>query len=184
MSALPGGSLPEGIIVTPLQRNADDRGSLVEVFRKSWQTGIEPVQWNFVESGPNVLRGFHVHIWHTDYLVLVRGRMRLGLKDLRAGSPTAGLTTTVELDPAASPVALTIPVGVAHGFAFREAASLFYSVSHYWDTEDELACRYDDPDVGIDWGLAGPLLSPRDQSAGTLAEMTAEYARKAATPAP
>jgi dTDP-4-dehydrorhamnose 3,5-epimerase len=177
---MPDPTLPEGMIVTPLKRHEDNRGSLIEVFRQSWGTGIAPVQWNVVESSSNVLRGFHVHVWHTDYLVLINGRMRLGLKDLRAGSPTAGLTTAIDLDPAARPLALTIPTGVAHGFAFPEAALLFYSVSRYWDCEDELACRFDDPDVGIDWQVSQPALSPRDEVAGTLQDMVEEYARKSA----
>ena len=37
--------------------HADARGSLTELFRDEWGTGIQPVQWNASHSAPNVLRG-------------------------------------------------------------------------------------------------------------------------------
>src|SRR3972149_1059 len=49
-------SLPAGVRLLPLQMNRDDRGVFTEVFRRSWDTGIEPVQWNFVRSQAGGLR--------------------------------------------------------------------------------------------------------------------------------
>lgn len=59
--------LPSQCVLRNLTTHSDHRGALTEIFRKEWQTGIEPVQWNFVHSQPNVLRGVHVHVLHTDY---------------------------------------------------------------------------------------------------------------------
>jgi dTDP-4-dehydrorhamnose 3,5-epimerase len=99
------------------------------------------------------------------------GRATIGLHDLRPGSPTEGLGTTVELD-ADLPRVLVIPVGVAHGFYFHAARSVhIYAVSHEFDPADELGCRWDDPELDIAWSCSEPLISPRDDALGSLSEL-------------
>jgi dTDP-4-dehydrorhamnose 3,5-epimerase len=143
-----------------------------ELFRDSWQLEVAPVQWNLVQSDANVLRGVHVHHRHEDYLTLAAGRATIGLHDLRADSSTAGLGTALELD-ADFPSALVIPPGVAHGFYFPEPALHVYAVSHDWDQSDELGCRWDDPELGIAWPCAAPLISLRDAALGPVSELRA-----------
>src|SRR5262249_4911308 len=108
-----------GVAIVPLTPHADGRGTFTELYRGSWETGVPPVQWNAVHSSANVLRGVHVHRRHADYLTVVSGRATVGLHDLRPGSPTNGEGRIVEL-AAATPSALVIPQGVAHGFYFHE----------------------------------------------------------------
>jgi dTDP-4-dehydrorhamnose 3,5-epimerase len=122
---------------------------------------VHPVQWNAVTSETGVLRGVHVHPRHDDYLVIVKGRGTVGLRDLRRGSPTEGLATTVEMH-GAHPSALIIPHGVAHGFYFHEPSLHIYAVSHYWDPADELGCRWDDPALEIPWPVTEARVSERD----------------------
>src|SRR3972149_836293 len=86
----PRTSLPAGVRLLPLEMNRDDRGVFTEVFRRSWDIGVEPVQWNFVTSQAGVLRGVHVHVRHVDYLIVLEGRASIGLRDLRRGSPPEG----------------------------------------------------------------------------------------------
>ena len=90
-------NLPQGVSLRSLQTHHDERGSLTELFRASWDIGIDAVQWNYCESEANVLRGVHMHVKHADYLILLRGRASIGLRDLRPGSPTEGLTALVTL---------------------------------------------------------------------------------------
>ena len=150
-----------------LEPHADQRGVFTELFRDSWGLSIEPVQWNVVRSETNVLRGVHSHWRHADYLTVVSGRAAIGLHDLRSGSPTEGVGTVVELD-GGEPSALSIPPGVAHGFYFREPSLHVYAVSHEWDPSDELGCRWDDPELEIDWPCSAPLISERDHALGRL----------------
>jgi dTDP-4-dehydrorhamnose 3,5-epimerase len=159
-----------------LRPHGDERGVFTELFRTSWQVGVEPVQWNVVRSNGNVLRGVHAHHRHWDYVTLVAGRAVVGLHDLRATSPTRGLSGLVELS-ADDPAGLVIPPGVAHGFYFRESSTHVYAVSDEWDPADELGCRYDDPALGLDWPCTRPLLSPRDADLGTLEELEVEVNR-------
>jgi dTDP-4-dehydrorhamnose 3,5-epimerase len=162
--------LPSGTSVQPLATHADERGAFTELFREEWGTGVSPVQWNAVASAAGVLRGVHVHVRHGDYLTVVSGRAHVGLRDLRAGSPTAGLATLLELRADAM-AAIVIPPGVAHGFLFPEPSLHVYAVTHYWDEEDELGCHWADPELAIHWPQAPALVSDRDARAGSLAAL-------------
>jgi len=135
--------------------------------------GVHPIQWNAADSQPNVLRGVHVHHRHDDFLVVLQGRASIGLMDLRDESPTRDLGAVVELD-GEHPAALKIPTGVAHGFYFHTAAIHLYGVTEYWDPRDELACRWDDPELTIPWTPHAPTVSERDARAPSLATLRAE----------
>jgi dTDP-4-dehydrorhamnose 3,5-epimerase len=164
----------DGVVVTSLDPKYDHRGVFTEVFRAEWPTGLAPVQWNFVASDANVLRGFHVHVTHADYLVCVHGELVLGLKDIRPDSPTHNRTELLTLRPEAAAGVMT-PPGVAHGFYFPKPSMHLYCVSHYWNMADELGCRWDDPDIGLAWPTASPTLSKRDTEAGSFGEMVSRF---------
>ncbi|MCC7494709.1 MAG: dTDP-4-dehydrorhamnose 3,5-epimerase family protein [Fimbriimonadaceae bacterium] len=155
-----------------LDSHPDSRGDFTEVWRDEWALCRQPVQWNLARNRAGVLRGVHLHHRHHDYLVLTAGSAVFGLADLRAGSPTEGvricLTITSE-----TLQGLVIPPGVAHGFWFAEPATHLYAVSHYWAHDDELGVRWNDPDLALPWPAAvgAPLLSPRDQTLGPLADL-------------
>jgi dTDP-4-dehydrorhamnose 3,5-epimerase len=141
--------------------------------------GVVPIQWNFVRTHANTLRGVHVHPRHADYLCVLEGEMLLGLHDMRPASPTYRASCFVTLK-GAEPSAIEIAPGVAHGFYFADAAEFTYAVDSYWDPADELGCRWNDPALGLAWPTRQPLLSPRDVAAGGYAALTAELAKAAA----
>jgi dTDP-4-dehydrorhamnose 3,5-epimerase len=165
--------LPEGVVLTDLTMHPDERGVFTEVFRKQWDSGVDPVQWNVVSSNKGVLRGVHVHPRHDDYLVILSGRATVGLHDLRRSSDTHGLAATAELS-GDELRAISIPHGVAHGFLFHEPSMHLYAVSHYWDTADEVACHWDDEGLRIDWPFEPSLVSERDAAAPSLADLLNE----------
>jgi len=162
--------LPAGVRIRELDPHADSRGVFTELFRSSWELDVRPVQWNAVRSDANVLRGVHVHLRHSDYLTVPCGKAFVGLHDMRHASTTAGLSTLVELGDD-SPCGVTIPPGVAHGFYFTEPSLHVYAVSHEWDPDDELGCRWDDPELGIPWPCTSPHVSARDASLGRFDEL-------------
>jgi dTDP-4-dehydrorhamnose 3,5-epimerase len=165
----------QGLIVTPLTPHADERGVFTEVFRGVWPTSVTPIQWNVVTSQSNVLRGVHVHAAHSDYLTCIAGELFVGVRDIRPDSPTFDQTAVFILRED-EPSALTIPPGVAHGFASVKPTRHLYSMSHYWNPNDDLACRWDDAELGIEWPVERPLLSARDDAAGSFADMVAAFA--------
>jgi dTDP-4-dehydrorhamnose 3,5-epimerase len=164
----------DGVTVTNFELRSDDRGALSEIYRESWPTGIKPVQWNMVSSNADVMRGVHIHIRHVDYLMCIGGEMTLGLCDVRPESPTSGKSEILTLREDEL-CAVTIPTGVAHGFYFAAPARILYGVSHYWHTDDELGCRWNDPKLALEWPTTAPKLSPRDQMAGSYDGMVEAY---------
>jgi dTDP-4-dehydrorhamnose 3,5-epimerase len=165
-------SVLEGVVLRPLDLLPDNRGSFVETYRQEWFPESPPLkQYQFLTSGPGVLRGFHVHAMHHDYLCASSGAFLLGLRDMRPWSSTAGQAVSLVLD-ASEPAVIHIPPGVGHGFFFNQPCNCLLGVSHYYDPEDELACRWDDPELGVDWREAvDPKLSERDRTAGSYVEM-------------
>jgi dTDP-4-dehydrorhamnose 3,5-epimerase len=157
----------DGVAMLSLKSFGDDRGRFLEVFRREWIPGafIGPLQVNCSTSSRGVLRGLHYHRHQTDIWVPVGGRLRAGLADARRESPTFGHGMTLDLD-AQDPAALSallIPPGVAHGFAALTDITLIYVVDRYYDVVDELGIAWDDPVLGLDWGLSEPVLSGRDR---------------------
>ncbi len=162
--------LPAGVRIQSLNPHRDDRGVLTEIFREEWAVGCDPVQWNVVHSAARVLRGVHVHVDHDDYLVVISGVLVLGLHDIRPESRSAGCSRLVTLETA-TPRAVTIPPGVCHGFYFPVPSTLVYAVSAYWNPRDELGCRFDRGELGLEWPDSTPLLSERDDRAGGYQQM-------------
>lgn len=87
----------------------------------------------------------------------------------------------VELNEAA-PMVLSIPPGVAHGFYFPVAAFNLNASSRYYDPTDHMRCRWDCPELGLDWPCRAPQLSPADMAAGSYPELAAQLAEALAIP--
>ena len=103
---------------------------------------------------------------------LAQGRALDVVVDLRHRSPTFGQHATVLLTAELGNV-LYVPEGFAHGFAAEEDNTLFlYKCSDYYNPAAEGGLRWNDPALGIDWGLKSKaLVSPKDAILPTLAEL-------------
>lgn len=168
MSILEPSPAIAGVVVAHPDVHGDDRGRFVETYRSAWFPGTRPmVQGNHAERRAGTLVGLHYHLRQTDYWYVVRGHARAVFHDLRAGSPTEGATTSIDLGEITGEghnhLGLLIPPGVAHGIAALTDVSLTYLVDAVYDPADELGLAWDDPEVGADWGIDRPILSGRDQ---------------------
>jgi dTDP-4-dehydrorhamnose 3,5-epimerase len=161
-----------GVYIAQLRAFADERGRFIETFRKEWfpQRRWDIVQSNRADSTAGVLRGLHYHHHQVDYWYVVSGHIRAGLVDLRPYSPTYRQTQLVDMD-AANNLGLFIPVGVAHGYLTLQATTLTYVVDNYYDGADEHGLAWNDPDVGLAWGITEPLISPRDAANARLRDV-------------
>jgi dTDP-4-dehydrorhamnose 3,5-epimerase len=161
-----------GVQLFALEPHADERGSLTEVYRRAWvDGGREIVQANLTVSRPGVLRGLHWHRRQGDYWCVLAGVAHVALVDLREGSPTRLATFERRIDAAEARVGLAIPPGVAHGFHAETEVLLQYLVDAPYSGEDEFGLAWDDPELGLTWPTADPVLSERDQSNPALAEV-------------
>ena len=165
-------TLPPGVAMRRLEPHHDRRGWLVEAFRASWAPRIEVEQVNLTWSRAGTLRGSHVHGKHSDCFVIASGRTTVGIKDVRKRSPTYGMTALVELSGEA-PSVMTVPPGVLHGLYFPVDSILLTVESQVYDPEEEIRCRWNDPELGIPWPFTSPLLSDGDQSAPPYRDMMA-----------
>jgi dTDP-4-dehydrorhamnose 3,5-epimerase len=162
----------EGVAIVDLVAHADDRGAMTELYRREWFPDVpDMLQANHSTSRAGVLRGLHFHRRQTDYWLLLEGSAFIGLVDLRSGSATEGDSAELRLDAAAGLRGLLIPPGVAHGFYAETPIRLEYLVDLAFDGSDEHGLAWDDPEAGIAWPSADPLLSERDRSNPSLAEV-------------
>ena len=162
-----------GVVVVEPDVHGDERGRFVESYRRSWlPAGREMVQANRSDKAAGSLVGLHYHLHQADYWYVTRGRARVVLHDLRQGSPTDGVTLTMDMGDG-NEVGLFIPPGVAHGFAAVTDLTITYLVDQYYNPDDELGVAWDDPDLALDWGVGDPVVSKRDQTNPRRSELPA-----------
>ncbi len=160
----------DGVKIVDLEVRSDVRGSFVEFYRGSWLPGDRPaVQGNVSRSIAGTLRAMHFHRGQWDYWLALSGEAFVALVDLRTGSPTERVTSTLRLSEG-TPRGLFIPPGVAHGFLAETDLVLGYLVDRYFDGTDEWGIAWNDPALGVDWPATDPILSDRDRSNPSLAE--------------
>lgn len=164
----------QGVNSVPLAPNIDGRGSLTEIFRRSWDVSADPVQWNLLVSNAGVLRGMKVHVVHTDVVILLSGKTVMGLRDFRAQSTSFRKAEMIEMKPGTT--AYIIPAGVGHAFYSSEVSVMLIGVSAYWDLDDELGCRWDDPKLGLSWPDRSPEVSDNDRAAPTVEALERQLA--------
>jgi dTDP-4-dehydrorhamnose 3,5-epimerase len=83
--------------------------------------------------------------------------------DLRASSLTFDKSFSIELTDK-NKTLLWVPVGFAHGFAtMSDYCEVQYKQTNFYNPESEGGIAWNDPDAGIAWPYADPILSNRDQ---------------------
>jgi dTDP-4-dehydrorhamnose 3,5-epimerase len=174
----------DGLVAIEAVAHEDPRGFFAETYRHAWheKLGIDErtvfVQDNHSRSSRGVVRGLHFQVGAgvAKLVRCARGRILDVAVDLRRGSPTYGQWEGWELDEQ-NMRQLFVPVGFAHGFcALSDLADVIYKQTGYYDGDVERAIAWNDPDVAIDWSLAGEDLtvSERDARAPRLSEIAAE----------
>lgn len=181
-------ALPGVVILTP-RRFGDARGFFCESWNKARMAGAG-LDYDFVQDNHSMstatgtLRGLHFQAPPSAQAKLVRcgrGRLYDVAVDIRAGSPTFGQWIGVELS-FDNGRQLLIPRGFLHGFVTREPMTeIVYKCDGYYDAGADGAVRWNDPAIGIDWGLTGdPVLNDRDAKAPFLAELGTVFTHEGA----
>jgi len=168
--------LPEVLIIEP-QLFGDQRGFFVETYHLAryagYGIGRPLVQDNLSRSTYGVLRGLHLQnpMIQGKLVSALRGRVLDVAVDVRLGSPRFGRHVAVELSED-NRRQVWVPRGFAHGFVvLSETADFFYKCDNLYSPRDEIAVRWNDPAIGISWGVDGPSLSAKDAAAPLLSEV-------------
>ncbi|SDT55917.1 dTDP-4-dehydrorhamnose 3,5-epimerase [Actinoplanes derwentensis] len=163
--------------ITPVQ-HGDDRGRFLEWYRfdrlaEAVGHQLDLAQANLSTSARGVVRGIHfadVPPGQAKYVTCVAGAIIDVIVDLRTGSPTFGSWEAVRLDDE-DRRAVYLAEGLGHGFcALSEGATVAYLCSSTYRPGHEHGIHPLDPELGIAWPVAEPVLSAKDAAAPSLAE--------------
>ncbi len=160
----------QGLLVITPRIFTDDRGHFLEswnqrAFNEAIGREVEFVQDNESLSHRHVLRGLHFQVAphaQCKLVHVVKGHVLDVVVDIRPDSATYGRHFKIELDGTSKRM-LWIPEGFAHGFLALEEDTVFtYKCSRPYDKPSERTILWNDPDLGIDWGVDRPLVSAKD----------------------
>ena len=161
----------EGVVIIIPDVFGDHRG----FFMESWsEHKIEEagLHYDFVQDNHSMssvkgtLRGIHFQKGDKAQAKLVRcvkGAVLDVAVDLRHESQTYKQWVAVELS-AENKKQLMIPRGFGHGFVtLTDEVEFLYKADNYYDPEADGGIRWNDPEIGVDWGVENPILSAKDE---------------------
>ncbi len=171
------------VLLVEAQIFGDERGFFMEIYKRSDLAahGIPDafVQCNRSHSVRGVLRGLHYQKHpraQGKLVVALQGEVFDVAVDIRRGSPTYGRWVG-EVLSAQNGCMLYVPVGFAHGFCvLSDKADVLYMVTDEYAPECDRGILWNDPDIGIDWPIAAPILSPKDAQLPALRDADHNFA--------
>jgi dTDP-4-dehydrorhamnose 3,5-epimerase len=174
----------EGLLILEPRIFPDDRGYFYESYNqiKYKDLGITAdfVQDNQSFSQKGALRGLHgqANPFAQGKLVRVlQGSVLDVAVDIRKNSPTYGQHVTIELT-GTNHLQFWVPPGFLHGFVTLEDNTIFtYKVTNFYDKASEIGVIWNDPSLGIGWGIdiADAVVSPKDQILPAFADFDSPF---------
>lgn len=169
----------EGVVIITPDVFGDPRGFFMESWsqRKMAEAGLF---YNFVQDNHSLstikgtLRGIHFQKGDKAQAKLVRcvsGAVLDVAVDLRHDSPTYKQWEAVVLSEE-NKKQLLIPRGFGHGFVtLTDEVEFLYKADNYYAPEADGGIRWNDPEIGVDWGIDNPILSEKDKKNPFLKEL-------------
>ena len=174
--------LPGVCIVEPMV-HGDQRGYFMETYNRQAFADIG-ITAEFVQDNQSytasrgVLRGIHFQnapMAQAKLVRVTRGAVLDVAVDLRKGSPTYRQWVTVELS-AENKRMFFIPRGFGHGFVtLTDDVDFCYKADNLYDHPSDRSIRFDDPAIGVDWGVTDPILSDKNKNAPLLADSDCNF---------
>ncbi|MBR2140367.1 MAG: dTDP-4-dehydrorhamnose 3,5-epimerase [Phascolarctobacterium sp.] len=173
----------EGVVVLEPKVFADGRGFFMESWNKQVLDELG-LNYNFVQENhaksicKGTLRGIHFQKGDKAQAKLVRcvkGAVLDVAVDLRYNSPTYKQWVAVELSED-NKKQLLVPRGFGHGvLTLTDNAEFTYKVDNYYAPEADCGIRWDDSEIGVEWGIENPILSAKDESNPLLNEIDISF---------
>lgn len=172
-----------GLVVIEPDVHGDHRGWFMETYSKPKfeELGItcEFVQDNQSFSAQKgTLRGLHFQknpMAQAKLLRCTAGKILDVAVDLRKNSPTYKKWYAVELS-AENKRMFFMPKGMGHGFVtLSDNVEVQYKVDVVYSPECDRSIRFDDPEIGVEWGIENPILSQKDLQAPMLKDSDVDF---------
>lgn len=170
--------IPDVKLLVP-KKFGDERGFFSETFNRKTVADLLHEELDFVQDNhafstqAGVVRGLHYQIPPMAQGKLVRvpkGAILDIAVDIRQSSPTFGKHVRAVVS-AENWRQIWVPPGFAHGYVTLEPnTEVIYKVTNYYSPTHERGIRWDDPALGIDWGIdtTAAVLSSRDTGHPTI----------------
>jgi len=160
----------------------DDRGFFMESYNYSRYSEIgiteKFVQDNISSSVQNTIRGLHYQVGvfaQGKLCQVIEGNVLDVAVDIRFGSPTFGKYYSIILS-GEKKNQIWIPPGFAHGFAVLSNSAIFsYKCTSVFNKENERSIIWNDPNVGVKWGIEKPIISDKDKQGKLLPEIEKSF---------
>ena len=162
----------EGVVIIEPDVFGDNRGFFMESWnkKKMAEAGLD---YDFVQDNHSkstvkgTLRGIHFQKGDKAQAKLVRcvkGAVLDVAVDLRRNSPTFKQWVGVELSEE-NKKQLLIPRGFGHGFVtLTDDVEFLYKADNYYAPAADAGIRWNDPEIGVEWGIENPILSDKDKN--------------------
>jgi len=163
----------------------DNRGFFMETYRSDdfEKLGIYEnfLQDNHSGSVRKTLRGLHFQLNKPQgkLIRVTSGEAIFVEVDLRYNSKHFGKFAKFSLSSGNRNI-LWVPAGFANGFlAISEWCEVQYKCTAIYNPSGESAIRWNSPEINIDWNCTNPIISEKDQNAGSLSDwLSKEEAKK------
>lgn len=174
--------LPGVMLITP-GRHGDHRGFFSESWnaRRMSDAGLDVgfVQDNeSLSAEPGTLRGLHYQappFAQTKLVRVVAGAILDVAVDARRGSPTYGKWIGAELS-AENGTQILVPRGFLHGFVtLKPQTHVLYKVDNFYDRDSDGGVIWNDPDLGVDWGVKDAIVSEKDTNAPRFSDWSTPF---------
>ncbi len=162
----------DGVVIIIPDVFGDNRGFFMESWNKA-KMAAAGYNYDFVQDNHSksmvkgTLRGIHFQKGEKAQAKLVRcvkGAVLDVAVDLRKDSLTFKQWIAVELSED-NKKQIIIPRGFGHGFVtLTDDVEFLYKADNYYAPEAEGGIRWNDPALGIEWGITDPILSEKDKN--------------------
>ncbi len=172
----------EGLVIIEPVVFGDHRGFFKETYNaqsfREIGLDLDFVQDNVSYSGKGILRGLHFQApphAQGKLVTVLSGEVVDVAVDIRKGSPTYGEHRAVKLSGENHRM-LWVPKGFAHGFGVLSETCFFcYKCTGLYNKAAEGGIMWNDPALGIDWGIEEPILSSKDTDYAPFEELVTPF---------
>lgn len=176
----------DGVLIIEPDVFGDHRGWFMESWSKKKYEDVG-INVEFVQDNESftakkgTLRGIHFQqapCAQSKLVRVVQGAVLDVAVDLRKNSPTYLQWVAVELS-SENKKQFFIPQGFGHGFlTLTDNVQFVYKCDNFYSKEHDRSIRFDDEQIGVDWGVTDPIVSEKDMNAPKVKDSDCNFTYK------